>query len=210
LYWQPGGNLELSPESGIASDIGISFTNSKGAWFISSEVTAFIQQVKNQIVWQDEGTFWSPSNIGRVRSQGFEWSMQGVRSEDLFQGFGLFANYTLARDRSNEGSASFGKQLRYTPKLQFKANTRFQKKSWTASFNMTSSSKRYITSDESQSLEAYFLLGGKLGYQRRISGVDGRLSLSMENGLDRDYEIISSFGMPPRVFRIEFLLQKLN
>ena len=208
LYWRPGGNQALIPESGIASDLGFVYLLNWGDWFMTSETTAFLQNVKNQIVWQDEGTFWSPQNIGRVRSHGLEWSIGGSKEKGIFRNYRIFATWTRASDQTNEELASYGKQLRYTPKFQIKANARLQKNKWSASMNLLGSSRRYITSDESQYLDPYLLLGGRLGYQYQTSNVNGEIHLSLENALDRDYEIISSYGMPPRVFRIEILIKK--
>ncbi len=207
LFWQPGGNLDLRAESGMSGDLGLTALKSLGSWMVLSELTYFQQRVDDQITWIDLGNLWSPQNIGKVDTRGGEWSVQASRKGGLLRGFDLFANLTSAKDKSDPESAAFGKQLRYTPKYQLKSNLRFVKGDFMASVNLTGVSKRFVTSDESQTLDPYVLFGGRVGYGFTFPKFEAQSFISVENFTDQDYQIISSYGMPPRVIRFELILK---
>jgi len=202
-----GGNPDLLSENGMAADIGWITYGRFEEWTAFLESTAFFQGVRNQIVWVDLGSFWSPINVGRVRSLGAEVSARLVKKSGLLDGVNVFFTYTNAVDRSNPSSASYNKQLRYTPEWQLKSNFNFSRGRFQSSINLLFVGQRFVTSDESQSLDPYLLLGGRFGVWQNIGKIEAQLDLALENMLDTDYQIISSYGMPPRVFRIELVLK---
>ena len=74
LYWQPGGNKNLKPESGKTGDIGLCLNEINLAKNITAktEITLFNRKMKNQIIWLPENGYWSAQNLDRTESKGIE------------------------------------------------------------------------------------------------------------------------------------------
>lgn len=67
LYWIPGGNSELKPETSWNQDIGLLYkTDTASRIDFYSELTAFNSMVDDWIMWIPDGALWSPLNIRRV------------------------------------------------------------------------------------------------------------------------------------------------
>ena len=75
-FWQPGGNLDLKPESGWSKEATIAWkTERKDKGFDSRlALTGFDRNVNNWILWskQENQAFWSANNITEVWSRGLE------------------------------------------------------------------------------------------------------------------------------------------
>ena len=82
LYWQPGGNPELLPETGWGQEFSMSLQNRNDHFQWKSSLTAFSRQIKNWILWSPlpGQSIWSPQNLSRVWSRGLEIRGQASRS----------------------------------------------------------------------------------------------------------------------------------
>jgi len=69
LYWQPGGNLDLVPESSYGLDFGQTF-NYK---FANLKLNGFYITTKDLIQWKPNNSgIWSPINIAEAENYGVE------------------------------------------------------------------------------------------------------------------------------------------
>lgn len=201
-YWQPGGKPNLRPERSHSIDAGAYFD---GASF-SAEVTAFRSRTTDQIVWQhDVGGVWTPDNLAEVVAAGLEASARWKPLTLLTLG-GTYG-YTRADDRSEAGSPTYGRQVRYVPVHQMKAFADAAAGPVHASIHARYIGKRYVTSDESEFLPAVFTMDGQLGVERTFGTLHARLSLLIENVLDARYALIQSYPMPPRHARVRLLIE---
>jgi len=75
LFWAPGGNPDLKPESGWFQEAGVNYDQKFLRSKVSVGVTAFHRQIENWIQWTPGLQYWSPQNIKIVRSQGLELSL---------------------------------------------------------------------------------------------------------------------------------------
>ncbi|MCX6223884.1 MAG: TonB-dependent receptor plug domain-containing protein, partial [Bacteroidia bacterium] len=117
-YWQPGGNPDLLPETGLGYDLGFTWEaagSTKSGIKLSSLL--FIQQINNWIQWVPTGTYWSPQNIRQVKCQGIELELTGrwKVGNDCFFAKTMYT-YTESLDMSllAEGTR-FRRQLAYVP-----------------------------------------------------------------------------------------------
>ncbi|MEM6380970.1 MAG: TonB-dependent receptor, partial [Bacteroidota bacterium] len=63
LYWTPGGNPNLLPESGYAQEAGISVRLQNKALRFTSDLSLFNRNIDNWIIWLPGFSYWSPQNI---------------------------------------------------------------------------------------------------------------------------------------------------
>jgi iron complex outermembrane receptor protein len=116
LYWQPGGNTDLVPESGWSTEGG--FTWTKGPW--TYEITGFQRRIDNWILWGiTEGqNFWSANNLTEVWSRGLEQRLSFTYSTGQWQ-WETQAGYDYIRSTNEkplqQPRMAEGEQLPYTP-----------------------------------------------------------------------------------------------
>lgn len=201
-YWQPGGKLDLRPERSRSIDAGVYFDGA----YLTAEATVFRSRTTDQIVWQPGGGgIWSPDNLLEVVSTGLEASARWRPLTHVTVG-GLYG-YTRSVDRSETGSPTYGRQVRYVPIHQLKAFADATAGPLHASIHTRYIGKRYVTSDESESLAPVFTMDGQLGLERTFGALRARLSLLVENVLDARYALIQNYPMPPRHARIRLLIE---
>lgn len=117
LYWQPGGNALLQPESGWSYESGLVVIPAPGFTY---EITGYRRRIHNWILWsQLEGqSFWSPNNITEVFSRGVE---QQLRFLYRLKKSGIDGNISYDYTRSTNEIAlsrpqiAAGEQLLYVP-----------------------------------------------------------------------------------------------
>ncbi len=209
-FWQPGGDLDLRPERGWATDIGAHFEHGGS----SAEVTVFTSRLRDQIVWQPtEGGYYAPENLSRTRTLGVEASAEkaGVWIGRTALGGGLVYTLTDARDRSRPGAPAFGHQLRYVPRHQLKAHADAalalgKRTALRLDLGGRFTSARPVRSDGSLDLPATFTLDGQLRLQRRFPQFAAALALAVENALNAEIEVVRGYPMPPRHARLQLHL----
>jgi len=204
-YWQPGGNPDLRPEQSWGGDLGVRLDRPRG----HVELTAFADWRRDQIVWQPTGQgYWSPSNVGRVRTLGTEasaaWSWvlpfkTGLRT-------GLTYTFTDARNRSSPGAASYDEPLLYVPRNQMKAHTTLARGPAALDLNIRFTGRRPATSDGTRFLDAYALADAQLRLRHDFGGTRAELAVRVENALDTDYQSIGGRPMPPRHLHVRLFL----
>ncbi len=157
LYYFPGGNLGLKPESGIAVDGGYTYDVSwKGVDF-QSNGSYFNRDVHNWILWLG-GAVWTPQNIAEVSSHGVEtrnevkWHLGGCMVK-----LGVSTTYVIATTvQSNlPGDGSIGKQIPYTPRYSGQGRAGIVWKNLELEYGHTYTGYRFITTDESEWLAPY-------------------------------------------------------
>ena len=165
LYWQPGGNINLLPETGYSYEgtldlnilqLATKIHNDTNA--ISIQLTAYNKNINNWIAWTPHGILWTPSNIKFVHSYGSETAFIYKKQ---FRKFGLrlsaFYGYTVSETTSSEiaNDASVGKQLIYVPYHKAGGSiTSYYKKS-ILSVNYTFTGIRFTNTDNTDYLESF-------------------------------------------------------
>ena len=116
LFWQPGGNQGLRPESGWSSEAGIVWA--QGNW--SYQATGFNRRISNWILWGiiEGQNFWSANNLTEVWSRGLEQRLS--YSRDLLNWhWEVQLGYDYIRSTNEVALAQpkmdVGAQLAYTP-----------------------------------------------------------------------------------------------
>lgn len=76
LFWLPGGNPDLKPESGFSVEAGSALTLlEKKNVKMTADIGTYWSQIDNMIVWTPDGAYWTAKNYQRVRSGGMDGNM---------------------------------------------------------------------------------------------------------------------------------------
>jgi len=200
LYWQPGGNLDLVPESSYQIDFGQEF-NYK---FLNFKLNAFYIITDDLIQWQPNNTgFWSPTNIAEVENYGLEseLTLQKSLGKNHLQ---LNANYsyTVSEDTTTK------KQLIYVPFHKGNVNIAYSFQSFSMFYQHLFNGDVFITNDNLTgrlySLNAFDV--ANIGFNYKILSTKSStldLGLRINNLYNEIYENVASRPMPNRNFNIQ-------
>ncbi len=204
-FWVPGGNPNLLPEHGWTGDAGVVLHGDRGM----VELTGFATSLSDRIVWNPSLVgagvrVWRPTNVGRVVSYGFEGSAATEFGVFGAGGLttGLTITYTEALDRSDVSAASYGHQLRDTPRLVATSHATLRLSRLRLGCTGQLVGRRYVTSDESSALPSYLVLAARGSYEVDLGPVNATLTASAENITNKTYSTVRLYPMPPRHFRV--------
>lgn len=201
LHWSPGGNPNLLPESGYATDISATFSK----FGLEATATAFASWIDNWIIWQpSEFRYWTATNMRKVFSRGMELNVKYNKRFGQF-GVSINANYAYTRTSSmkpqTDDDLSVGKQLIYIPihkaNLFLEGSYKWFKVAYWYSFTgerfTTSSNDNFRHTLPQYGLHNVSLSGSWRGFEA---------SLKIENLFDKDYQAILWRAMPKKNFQI--------
>ncbi|WP_170110552.1 TonB-dependent receptor plug domain-containing protein [Flavilitoribacter nigricans] len=205
LYWQPGGNPDLLPESGWSQEAGLEWRAVTGAHSWSLGITAFNRHIDNWILWSrpDGQSFWSSNNITKVWSRGLEYRAEwGWRSSDWQ--LQLSTAYDYIRSTNEIGITSpkleRGEQLIYVPEHQAFGQARLQWRQLQLQYRHTYTGP--VGSLNVGQLSGYDLGSTGLTYHLEKSNWGSRLYLQINNLWNVPYRVIERQPMPGRHFQL--------
>ncbi len=194
LYFQPGGNPSLRPESGFTYDGGVQFGIKSRRWDIGGEVTGYDSYIDDWILWKPVSGYWTPTNITLVHSYGVE--AKGASRVDLGRRWwlGLNANYTLSKAINRDkpmgaGDRSTGKQLIYIPEHSASVAARLGWRGWVLSWKYVAYSRRYTASDNDTSSS----IGSVDPYHMNDLSIEKAISLRWA-GVNLKFAVNNLFG----------------
>jgi vitamin B12 transporter len=206
LYWMPGGNPGLRPESAWSEDVGIIYTRSemKGILF-KMEISAFSSQVNDWILWVPVNTFWSPQNIQQVWARGIESDILATtplgKSELKFSGGYVFTRSTNEKS-TGENDQSTGKQLIYVPLHRFYIDLVCKWQGFIINPAYTYSGFRYISTDNNHRLPGYGLMDLTISKNVKITEYNINLRFDVLNVFNTEYQAVQYYPMPGRHYAI--------
>ncbi len=200
-------NRELKPEKILNYEFGVRLE--KKNYLL--EVTYFAFDVQDKIIWQPQRVaFFSPLNAGRIKSSGFEFNLENLKLSNCFL---VSANYTLTnalkKTRLSPEDNSYNKQLPYIPK--HKASISLNYISRIVEFDFTSNyySRRFITEDNDElfSLEPVIISNILSTIHFSIRQFKFHFQISIQNLFNSSYQLIQSFPMPGREYRLTIQME---
>lgn len=213
LYWVPGGNPNLEPESGWNQDISFQyfkyFKNKDNNNFIdinkvNIEITGFHRIIDNWIIWLPQSGIWTPQNVMKVKSMGVETYLSlnfniGVVNNNLK----IFYDYISSENEKQKSpnDASVGKQLIYVPKHNARTVFSGNYKSLSIYYEHYYAGKRYTTSDNTEWLDAYQTANIGIRYTFPVKEIFITSGIDAINLWNESYMVVSSNPMPLRYFR---------
>jgi len=213
LYFQPGGNPNLRPESSLSEEFGLQFkNNSSSAGHLSVSLSAYHSNVKDWIIWLPsyKGN-WEPFNIEKVMTGGVEVNL--AYSKEIGPLFcRARGNFALTRSRNfgdplNWADNSRGRQLPYIPLHSSNVNISSEWKGWSLIYTWNYYSERYTTSSNEKSsyrdsLYPYFMNQVRAGKTVNIFACKLDLSLTVYNLFNETYRSVLQRQMPGRNYQV--------
>lgn len=210
LYWYPNGNINLQPENGKLSDIGLMISPfKKNNSFIKA--TIYQNFVTQYIQWipDNQRNLFSPFNIGNVTLKGFEitslftYSFRKINISNK-----TFYAYTLSipQKGNNFFYAPSAKQLLYTPIYNLKNNLQIQLANFisvNASYQLVS--WRAVSTDNYDYLPWYQTIN--IGIQKQITVQKQIIDVffNINNLFNERYFVIAGRPLPLRNYNVGFI-----
>lgn len=189
LYWQPGGNTDLKPETAWQAEMAHELHF--GAFSFS--VIPYFISIKNMIRWLPTPYgYWSPVNTNRVRSMGFE-SVIHYATEIGKNTLRLNGGFTYTDSQNQETK----KQLSYVPQYKAFGGAEVLRGRFSGYLQGLASGLTFTTADESrrQALKPYLLLNAGAGY---MLPWHLKVGVKAENITGQVYETSAYYPMPGR------------
>ena len=210
LFWSPGGNPGLKPESGWHYELGTQCLTGTQTLTSKWKASGYFRSINNWILWRPVDNYiWSPENIASVKSRGIELSYDITyrRRNHSIQAI-LF--YTLQDAIEKHHNSSFqnrdGNQLIYMPRHQLKLNIFYKADLWQIGMHHRMVSKSYSDPLNERVVPKYQI--GTFSIQKTwlLKTNEIQTGLKMDNIWDEDYEVISNYPMPGRTIHFTFKL----
>lgn len=214
LYWNPGGNTQLNPETGHTLDALLEVVWKKNQHQIAWTSKAYMGALKNYLLWLPAGNVWQasqrPEAVQHGLSNRLEWKGR--------LGMGTIQCW-LQHNWQYAGEGSGANRWAYVPAHQAQFGMLMENRLGKAgkptlhvgtALMGQYTSKRYISEDQVQALPEYLLLD--VGIHGRLSLTDGselKLGFSCHNLLDQRYETVIRRPQPGRHYSLNltFTLQ---
>ena len=195
-FWARAGRPDLRPERARLADAALVFERAgeRATWH--AEATAFVHSVRDQIVWTpDASGRWRPENVQRTATRGVElagrWTASGLAARPSAS---AALSFTDAQDRSDPASATYGRQLRYTPRAVARAGVAASPGRFDLSLDARYVGTRFATADESQALAPVLTLDASAAVRMGRF----RLGLRLDNLLGTHAALLDGYPMPGR------------
>ncbi|MBP0903285.1 TonB-dependent receptor plug domain-containing protein [Mariniflexile gromovii] len=197
LYWNPGGNLDLVPESSYQLDFGQQLHFE----YFNFKLNGYYIHTEDLIQWTPNNSgVWSPKNVTESQSYGAELEMESYYRVKAHQfKFNAHYSYTVSENMETK------KQLIYVP--FHKANTSFSyghKK-----FNMY---YQHMYNGEvsiiGSTLTGYNVGNMGLGYSLNENGhINYEINFKINNLYNTYYENVALRPMPNRNYQIQTIIK---
>jgi vitamin B12 transporter len=207
LFWNPGGNPDLHPESGWGQEVGVDWTPLEQTPDFSYHITTFNRQISNWIQWVPGPGYWAPQNVRTVWSRGVEQEIN-ARLETSSTRWELRGYYHLIQSTDEEeGSDSEGLQLIYVPRHQAGGQITWRRGPWFTQYNHQWSSRRFTVADHQDHLEAFHRGDWHGGYTWDSGKLSAQLSLSLQNIWNTRYELVVNRPLPGRHWQARVIIE---
>jgi vitamin B12 transporter len=210
LYYGFVTNTNLKPEFTNQYDIGISHSKALTGWleYLALSADAYYNNVTNKIVYTPNPYNGSVQNFGKVDIWGLDVSTKTQAKISHNYKALLSANYSYQRalNVTDPTSPNYLNQLPYIPQHTVAINVGINRGAIGVYYNQLISSSRYFNNNNSPDsyLAPYAIGDASVVYKGLINKFPVVLSAEANNIFNKDYEVVKSYPMPGRSFRISF------
>ncbi|GGD23716.1 TonB-dependent receptor plug domain-containing protein [Hyunsoonleella pacifica] len=192
LYWQPGGNLDLEPESSYQLDLGHNFSFNQ----FNIVFNTYYIKTKDLIQWRpDNSGVWQPINIAKSQSYGAEVdaSLNITMHKHNFSLNGHYS-YTVSENLETK------RQLIYVPFHKGNLSIAYNYKLFSMFYQHLFNGEVFIIGDE---LDGFNVANFGVGYLLNKKGkVVYDINLRINNIYNKNYQNVALRPMPNRNYQI--------
>ena len=211
LFWSSGGNPNLKTEKAWNGFVSMRYNYSSYVRFM---VYGFCNYVNDWILWHPEQSgIWTPDNVKRVLSRGVSVNLKLENESDYTSKrfiAALYLSYTYTKTTSlnviSSNDNSIGKQLIYVPIHNASATIQIQYWGFYIRSINSFSSRRYTTTDNSQSLAGFYLCHIEAGKDFNFNKQRAGISFRINNITDNQYQVVEQIPMPGRSYEVTIKL----
>lgn len=206
LYYTQAGNRNLKPEYTRQWNIGAEYSISRGNWYASAQVDAYINSITNRIVCLPlRGTYtWSMMNYGKTYCRGLNANIRSVITPGDWS-FSLMGSFTIQHDvnRTNpEDPDTYDYPICYSPGFSYGVTGIVGWRSYTLTVSDLHVGKRiWSYGDPADILKPYNNVDIKISGQWRWFSA----SLEINDLFDVQYEHVPRYPMPGRTVRFTIM-----
>lgn len=199
LYWQPGGNEDLKPESSYQVEVGNNFHFGN----FNLSVTGYRINIDDMLRWVPLGGVWTPENTNKVNTYGVEgllnWSKRFGKHNFLLNG--TYA-YTISENEETK------KQLIYVPYHKATSSLAYSYKKFSADYQFLYNGEVFTRSDNNSkyNLNAYFVSNASVAYDFGQK-YTYQLGFQVLNLFNEKYANVENRFLPGRNFNIYLTLK---
>lgn len=199
LYWQPGGNLNLKPETSNQFDINHNFIYKS----LTLNMSTYYTSVKEMIRWiPTNAGFWEANNVDEVTIYGADiflnlkkqWNHHSVQLNSNY-------GYTKSIDKKTE------KQLTYTPLHKFNVQLFYGYKDFSIvpSFLYVGEIFTTASNDNASAIAGYGIIDVDFQQKIKIKNNPFIINLKIKNAANTDYTNMPERVMPGRNYHIQLI-----
>jgi vitamin B12 transporter len=213
LYYTFIGNTLLRPEYTQQYDLGFTYTHNFHSGALTSiaiQTDAYYNQVKDKIVAVPSLNLyrWTMYNIGKVAVKGLEVNAQSNWQAGHNLSLNASLNYTYQQARDVTTDINYPYNIPYVPLNSGSLTAGADYKSWEFNYSYLYTGSRYnqLSTDQNQVynyMSPWYTHDLSVGYRSQIYQRKAKFTLEINNLLNQDREIIASFPMPRRFYRLK-------
>ncbi|MGV6862064.1 MAG: TonB-dependent receptor plug domain-containing protein [Putridiphycobacter sp.] len=212
LYYNTIGNKDLKAETVQSFNFGLTYGKKSKQFLIETTIDIYQNFTTNKIVAVPTKNLfnWSMQNVGKVLSKGIEGSFLIQNTfRHHFMSFSSSQHFNHSVDVTNEDLMTYGHQIAYTPVYTSNYVLTYGYKKNYFSGTILWVGERYTLNQNIPSNLIPNFVDISLGYNRTFNLKSNQIyiNLQMVNILNQNYEVINSFPMPGRHFRLKLLYQ---
>lgn len=194
LYWKGLGNPDLRPETSYQGNFNHFFNYKKN----SIQLAAFYIDTQDMIKWTPNSSgIWRPDNISNVKNYGIEATLKTTFQyrKHRINISGAYM-YVKAIDQETD------KQLIYVPLHKANGTISYHINKFTAFYENVFTDTIFTNGNNTNSLFAYSVSNTGLSYNIGLNKNNFKISVKVNNILNKKYENVISRPMPNRNFLI--------
>lgn len=211
LYWQPGGNPNLKPESGYTLESGFAYKSASEIQNFGIDINLFSSKIENWIMWLPHlKGYWEPVNLELVKAKGAEVNLSTNQRIGAVQ-FVCRGSYSYTRSSIEDAGGamkpeSHGKQLPFIPVHSggFVFTTIWE--GFRLNYTFTHFSERFTTTSNNPNslrrLYPYYMSSAALGKDFKLNRTSFSFLLRIDNLLNESYQTILWRPMPGRNYSL--------
>lgn len=199
LYWQPGGNLNLKPESSYQFDINNGFTST----YFGGNLATYYISITDMIRWIPTNSgYWEATNVDAVSIYGAELSLSAQKYWNRQKIQAQF-NFAYTKSTNNENK----KQLTYTPLNKFNLQISYQYRGFSIAPSFLYNGEIYTTSsnDKDSMLNAYAIVDLDLQQDFHFKKFPFTMNLKIKNIANTAYTNMPERLMPGRNYHLQII-----
>lgn len=205
LYWTPGGNSDLQPESAVKANGRLRQISTFTYAVNRLEIGFGSNWVTNWIAWIPEGGYSVAKNYKQVWANNLEVSNTFSRAKNnRQQQVQVIYSYTSS---SIQAGVNEGSQVPYIPLHQLKTIGFYNWKTWILNASYTYLGYRYTLDDNSHWLPGFGLLDMNLSKKFSLKKLSFLLRLSANNILNTTYTLSDAYPMPGSNYSLSLLIK---